>query len=899
MAEAAVTFLLQKSDNWLSKELSLSDDVRVGIKRLNSELSMATAILKDLDAQREQSNQIQQWIRLLQGVTYEIEDVLDMRAYQISHQNTHWRIGVWSSIGNHSIGSLIKEIEANITTIKDMRTSNEKTVSPHPASTSRAHHESGIAPLYTPEGEIVGVEEQREELASWVLDIERAYKVMFVVGMGGSGKTALVKLVYDQLKTDFDCHVWLTASKSVSSEELLSIMLSKLCNKTAQHSVNPSQALQDLASTLNNYLQDKRYLIIFDDLWTTEVWDGVKYVLPRNNCSRVIITTRRGNIASSCRESWVDVHRIQALPLKKARELFRRRSIPQSGVFPSATGQSLWVENLLGKCEGLPLGIIEIGKVLSREKSESELKKLHDSLQVEIASGQLSSIGRLLLLSYDDLPYNLKCCFLYMSMFGEYYLVKRRTLIRLWIAEGFIRTTIGKQVEDIAEEYLQELIERNLMQAGELDFDGRPQTCRVHTLMHKIALSKSETEKFCTIWTNHRCEISDQTRRLSIQNTEFTMANKDMWRLRTLFACLKTKTAIRISSGFKLLKILHLDGASVDSFPSGIDELLLLKYLCLSNTRIKLIPSSIGRLQHLETLNLKHTFVTAVPNTLTKLAELRHLLICRYNFNGYLSFDAVIGFDVSTEISKLTNLQKLSFVRGDHKLIQELKKMKELRKLGIIDLPSNSGPILCEAIQILKDLYSLNMTSLHREEVLHIQGIDNPPPLLQRLYLKGRLEKMPQWISKLHDLVRIRLKWSRLRQDNNPITILGELPSLLELQLLDAYKGDRLDFHVGRFPKLKILDFDQMEELTVIRIEHRALPCLQKLIISRCQNLRRIPLGIENVAQLKELRLGDMPRQFVEPIRRNGRMRREVDHIQKIHSTHLQNGTHCALDDLS
>ncbi|KAL7148346.1 hypothetical protein ABFS83_06G172300 [Erythranthe nasuta] len=894
MAEAAATYLIEKTDNWLTKEWTLSDKVKEGIERLQTDLPMTKAILKDMDTEREQDNQTQELIRLFRGVIYDIEDVLDMRAYQNSHQNSPW-YDRRSRIGKHSIAAFINETEANLKRITDKRADYQNRRSSHPAPIP-SYQEAEIATEDTPGDEIVGVEEPKEEITSWILDSERACKVKFVVGMGGSGKTAVVKLVYDQLKTDFDCHVWLTASMSMTSPELLSIMLNKLRLYPAN---SPSQALPDLVSALKNYLRDKRYLIIIDDLWTIKVWDDVKRALPRGNCSRVIITTRRGDIASSsCRENFVEVYNIQALPLEKARDLFQRKC----GALPSEPGRGLWFENLLRKCEGLPLGIIEIGKLLyAKEKSESEFRKVHNTLRAELASGQLSSIRRALLLSYDDLPYHLKCCFLYMSMFPECYLVNRRTLIRLWIAEGFVERENDKQVEDIGEEYLQELIQRNLIQAGELDFAGRPQTCRLHSLMHKIALSKSKAEDFCTIWLNPKGMIPDKTRRLSIQNTEFNVPNKNLCHARTLFtSSVGLKIASHISSSLKLLKTLHLDGASVDTFPKGIEDLLLLKYLCLSNTRIKMVPVSIGRLQHLETLNLKQTFMTSVPDTLTNLTELRHLLICRYNINGDVSFGAVSGFKVPREVSKLTHLQKLSFVRADsdHKMIRELRYLTELRKLGIIDLPSNSGPILCHVIQMLTNLHSLNMTSLHREEVLNIQGIDNPPPL-QRLYLTGHLEKMPQWISRLHDLVRIRLKWSRLRQDNNPITILGKLPNLLELQLLDAYKGDRLDFRVGRFPRLKILEFDQMEELTVITIENWALPCLQKLIISRCQNLGGIPVGIENVAQLKELHLGDMPPHFVDPIRRNGRMRRLVQRIQKISYKHLQNGHQWPPEDLS
>ncbi|KAI3459023.1 hypothetical protein Pfo_015686 [Paulownia fortunei] len=906
MAVFTVNSLLERTENELMRQLSLPEKITTGINNLKSELEMMKAFLRDIDARRDvqQELQVQVWVRQLRDIAHDIEDAVDMFAFQTAQQNATWYAPRRRSAGNDSIAALIEKAETNLKSLQEKRRRYVDFFSSHQASTTSTHHHHHadqndhpvIAPLYTPEVEIVGFEKPRQQLASWVLDLERALQVMFVVGMGGSGKTTLARLVYQQLKGDFDCHVWLAASKSVESHVLLSNMFTELCGQSAEC----ANQLSFIIDKLRNYLQDKRYLIVIDGLWVKDVWESVKNAFPKDSCGRVIITTQRGDIAAWYRENSVQVYNLQALPPEKALELFYKKSSPQYRTYPPSPGS----ENLLRQCEGLPLGIVEIRKlVCTRGQNESQLKILHDSLKSQLSSsGPLWSIARVFLLSYNDLPDHLKYCILYMTMFAEDYSVKRRTLIRLWMAEDFIKGQTGKQPEDIGEEYLQELIERNLIQASELDFDGRPRTCRVHNLVQKVFLSKSEGENFCTVCTDLQGDISETTRRLSIQNCEFVMANRILRRARTLFTSkFYLKIPPSIGSSLKLLKILHLDGASVDAFPSGICDLLLLKYLCLSNTRIKRVPRSIGRLQLLETLNLKQTFVTAVPNTLAKLEKLRHLLVCRYNIKAYIAFDSVQGFKVPSQVSKLTRLQKLSFAKADtdHRLIQELRKLTQLRKLGITDLPKDSGPLLCDTLQMLSNLHSLSLASLQRVEVLDIQNISCPPTLLQRLYLKGRLEQMPHWISKLRDLVRIRLKWSRLTDDNNPIPILGQLPNLLELQLLDAYTGYQLHFNAGRFVKLKTLEFEQMEQLRTIVVHNGALPCLQILIIRQCEKLSQIPVGINNLAQLKELHLIDLPPDLVDPLRRKGRLRYLVQHVKNIYSARLQNFQQWAREDLS
>lgn len=67
---------------------------------------------------------------------------------------------------------------------------------------------------------------------------------------------------------------------------------------------------------------------------------------------------------------------------------------------------------ILKKCGGLPLPIETIGGLLSsKTKLTLEWKKVHDSFGEEMKTDHnLESLGRILLLSYNDLPYNLKSC---------------------------------------------------------------------------------------------------------------------------------------------------------------------------------------------------------------------------------------------------------------------------------------------------------------------------------------------------------------------------------------------------------------------------------------------------------------------------------------------------------
>ncbi|XP_059656736.1 disease resistance protein RPM1-like [Cornus florida] len=270
--------------------------------------------------------------------------------------------------------------------------------------------------------------------------------------------------------------------------------------------------------------------------------------------------------------------------------------------------------------------------------------------------------------------------------------------------------------------------------------------------MHKIILSKSREENFCNVFSESQINFGDRNRRLSVQSSGLNKLDGNLKSVRTLFMFGVPYSSIpKPTSSLNLLRVLHLEGAPLEEFPSEIVELLLLKYLCLRKTNIKSIPKSLGNLRYLETLDLKHTTVAKLPKKVLKLEKLPHLLVYHYDIQNYTTFECVKGFEVSAKINS-PNLQKLSFIKANrhHKVIQGLGNLTQLRKLGIIALRRKDGSKLCQSIDQLQNLHSLNVTALHKNEVVDLQAITNPPTFLKRLYLKGRLERLPIWISKLN-----------------------------------------------------------------------------------------------------------------------------------------------------
>ncbi|GMN25377.1 hypothetical protein TIFTF001_049224 [Ficus carica] len=345
--------------------------------------------------------------------------------------------------------------------------------------------------------------------------------------------------------------------------------------------------------------------------------------------------------------------------------------------------------------------------------------------------------------------------------------------------------------------------------------------------------------------------------------------------------------------GFRLLTLLDLENSHLKKFPVEVVNLYYLKYLSLRKTKVRIIPRFIGKLHNLETLDLKHSQVTELPVEILKLQRLRHLLLYRIEFISHEPFNSKSGFRIMANIGVLQSLQKLSFIelnQGGSNMVKDLGNLTQLRRLGILKLRREDGKDLCSSIEKMNSLRALSIVSIEEDEIIDLQHLSTPPVLLQRLYLRGRLEMLPHWIPSLHSLVKLSLKWSKLKDD--PLVYLQYIPNLVQLVLCQAFAGHRLCFKAGGFKKLKILGLEEFDKLKCIQVEPGAMALLEDLSIRRCEFLEKVPSGIEHLAKLKLLEFFDMPAELFNTLRPDMKDSEywRVSHIPEVYSIYWRDG---------
>ncbi|EXB96163.1 putative disease resistance protein RXW24L [Morus notabilis] len=199
-------------------------------------------------------------------------------------------------------------------------------------------------------------------------------------------------------------------------------------------------------------------------------------------------------------------------------ELLKRKAFPRETFEKHACPPQFEVigKEMIRNCGGLPLAIVVLGGLLRNKNSLGAWEKVQKDAKSHInklKSEQQYRVDDILDLSFQDLPYYLKPCFLYLGSFPEDSEIPKSKLIRLWIAEGFISTMEredieGELIENVAEHYLGELVDRCMVRVDKRDHTGKGvKTCRFHDLMRDFCISKAKAENFLDIMQEHHMNM--------------------------------------------------------------------------------------------------------------------------------------------------------------------------------------------------------------------------------------------------------------------------------------------------------------------------------------------------------------------------------------------------------
>ncbi|KAM3280570.1 hypothetical protein ACQJBY_047405 [Aegilops geniculata] len=839
-ATGAMVSLLGKLGTMLSDEYKMFKGVRGDIKFLKDELDAMHAFLLDMADVEDPPEQDKLHANAVRELSYDMEDKIDKFMVLVDHEPSSQSDGfkelfvksmekIKKIKFRHKIAKDVKDIKIQVNEVGDRH--NRYKMDPSLRPTNKKV-DPRLKANYEDAANLVGIDGPTNVLVDWLRNQEgesahhHQLKVVSIVGSGGLGKTTLARQVYNKLGANYDCRAFVSISRNPNMTSILRSILYDISKRTA----TAGESKEQIIDQIREFLQDKRYFIVIDDIWDTETWKELKCALLANDCgSAVMSTTRKIDVAkSSCSSDGDLVYEIHPLGVADSKKLFFKRIFGCEEKCPPNLKEAS--DDILKKCGGLPLAINAISSLLvTREQKPESWDRVRRS--VGFAQGNNSAIGDInyiLSLSYFDLPLYLRSCLLYLTMFPEDYKIERQRLVHRWISEGLIHGGDEDDLVEVGEGYFHDLINRSLIQPVGIGYDGKARYCRVHDIVLDFLIFKSVEENFSTLLCSNPKPDCRVRRTFLMGNEDQASVEKlDLSHARSLGGFgsdIKQLPSFGKSNAMRVLDLCKCYGLR-NQHLKDIGRLLQLRYLNIFETMVMKLPREIGDLEYLETLRLHMNF-QELPESVTRLKRLMRLFV---------------GTDAKFPdgIGNMTSLQELGIVdalKQSVKFLEELGELTNLRNLKIRWVcASESGEASDKEKALMSSLCKLDTCKLQNlsielwspEDDATFIGSSFFPGLRSIREIRLGSGWITQWMLSLTNLERLCFFSCGHDIKQQDVDMVGSIPSLIEFRATNDFVGSII-IREG-FQRLK--KFDVLARTTELTFEAGAMPNLQELFI--------------------------------------------------------------------
>jgi hypothetical protein len=693
--------------------------------------------------------------------------------------------------------------------------------------------------------------------------------VLPIVGPGGIGKTTFTQHLYNDRRTQehFYVRVWVRVSTDFDVLKLTQQINNCIPASKSEYyrdrytdSGTTNANLDQLQMSIAHRLKYIRFLIVLDDIWKCDSdseWSNflVPFINGGVKGSMVLVTTRFPKIQESVKKSTIPIN-LQGLEHEEFMDFF------QTCVFGEYKHDQQYSElidigrKIVERLKCSPLAAKTVARLLKKNLSREHWRKVLENNEWNNQTNS-DDIMPALKISYDYLPFHLKQCFSYFSLFPKDHRFTNLEITRFWTAIGIIDSSCKNN------NYFEQLVNSGFLMK---EMDGMEDHYYViHDLLHDLSRSVSSQE--CVNISNgisfSADDIPQSIKHLSITMGDAYDANfrREMDKLKSrinignlwtlmIFREYEEHTTEILMDTFKEiegLRVLFIVMNSTNSLPKNFSKLLHLRYLRISSPKHLevTLPSTLPRFYHLLFLDLHDWHgSSSLPKYISRLVNL-----CHFIANNELHSNV-------PEVGKIEHLEELKEFHVKKKSVGfELEELGKLTDLGgelclhNVEKVTTKEEASKANLVLKRNLKKLTLVC-RRGQLIATDVVDGlqPHDNLKELVIKGDYA-FPRWLCRditikhLESLTLDGVCWGNLPP-------FGHL-SYLKILRLKNITGMCLIGPDLSFMHLKKVEFSNMPDLEewVMGPNCHQFPKLESIKCSECPSFRTLPFLSKHLLQ--------------------------------------------------
>ncbi|XP_039777410.1 uncharacterized protein LOC120644765 isoform X4 [Panicum virgatum] len=289
-----------------AEEVALQLGVQQDHAFVADELEMMQSFMMEAHEERDKSKVVKTWVKQVRDTAYDVEDSLQDFAVRL--QRPSWWRFPRTLLERRRVAKRMKELRAKVEDVSQ-RNVRYRLIK---GSGSNATAMAGQANLIA--AAIFGVEEarraakhenQRVDLVQLISKDDKDLRVIAVWGTSGDiGQTTIIREAYanPDVQSKFPGRAWVRVMHPFSPKDFVQSLVNQFqAAEGVENLLETEKTATELTQEFNRFVNEKRCLIVLNDISTIEEWDRIKKCFRnKRNGSRIVVSTSQVEVASLC-----------------------------------------------------------------------------------------------------------------------------------------------------------------------------------------------------------------------------------------------------------------------------------------------------------------------------------------------------------------------------------------------------------------------------------------------------------------------------------------------------------------------------------------------------------------------------------------------------------------------